>query len=80
MKEDSEEAVADMIYYFYHGTYDLGTSQEVVTTDLEFHLQVHIIGDKYAVRGLSNLGKKRFCALLEASWDTDAFAGAIRAI
>lgn len=69
-----------MIYYLYPGTYDIATSKTPGTSDHKFHLQAHIIDDKYAVRGLSKLVKDRLCEFLNASWRTEAFAEMIEAV
>ncbi|KAK5126241.1 hypothetical protein LTR85_010476 [Meristemomyces frigidus] len=80
LHDDDESAVAAMLFYFYHSTYDAERANTLRYALLLFHVKVFHVAEKYCNTALSKLAIEKFNDAVQTAWHTDGFADAVREI
>ncbi|KAK4891417.1 hypothetical protein LTR27_009912 [Elasticomyces elasticus] len=78
--EDEVSVVAAMVYYLYHGEYDVAAFTSEHLSAMELHVKLYFLAMKYSIAFLDHVACSKLQNEMEISWGTDGFAHAVAEI
>ncbi|KAK5701085.1 hypothetical protein LTR17_022916 [Elasticomyces elasticus] len=80
LPEDEVSVVAAMVYYLYHGEYDVAAFTSERLSAMELHVKLYFLACKYSVDFLPLVASSKLQKSMKVFWNTDGFAKAVAEI
>ncbi|KAK5700035.1 hypothetical protein LTR97_006169 [Elasticomyces elasticus] len=78
--DDEINVVAAMVYYLYHGEYDVAAFTSERLSAMELHVKLYFLACKYSVDFLPLVASSKLRKSMKLFWNTDGFAKAVAEI
>ncbi|KAK5696413.1 hypothetical protein LTR17_024214 [Elasticomyces elasticus] len=78
--DDKISVVAAMVYYLYHGEYDVAAFTSERLSAMELHVKLYFLACKYSVDFLPLVASSKLQKSMKVFWNTDGFAKAVAEI
>ncbi|KAK3646815.1 hypothetical protein LTR56_008302 [Elasticomyces elasticus] len=78
--DDEINVVAAMVYYLYHGEYDVAAFTSEYLSTMELHVKLYFLACKYSVDFLPLVASSKLRKSMKLFWNTDGFAKAVAEI